>query len=248
MLPGCNQNHVLDTIPAETYPPGAMLRTYKAFETTTTHVPPLPIPGAVGCWSIRPDPAGLLRGDYDAALRAVANSAPPGWVLSAYHEASLVPGLTAAQAVRMQLYIHKIIHSVTDHLPFGNITLSGENPNWDAEGMDWYGVDVYDWNSDGAVVQHLNFWWNNKNAVGHRPRQTAPTLITEINSHIPAHRPLFFEHAYNWLVSPPAGGALLQFWNPTGKWSGPFLPGDAPTVKVLNEINAAALTNAPLPA
>lgn len=240
---GVNFNQEHTTQPAEHFTPGNMMeRTYAGFDVSTTTWPAPNVPGATLCWSIRPDPSGLLAGHYDAALRAIAANHPAGAVLSCWHEASLA-GISYQSAVKMQQHCHQIVHSVTNTLPFINITLSGDATKWDAKGMDGYAVDVYDWNSDGDIIRHLDYWYNRKDTSGFRVRQTAPTLITETNSHIDAHRPAWFRDGYNWLASPPAGMAMMQFWLTGGKWSGSFSTAGPATIAMLNQINANAPTN-----
>lgn len=244
---GVNKNEITragELPTAEHFPAGfTMERTYEGFSTTTTSWPTPNIPGATLCWSIRPSASALLAGHYDAALTAIAENHPAGAVLSCWHEASLA-GISYQSAVAMQKYIHAKVHSVTNTLPFINITLTGDPTKWDAKGLDGYATDVYDWNSDGNIVPHLNYWYNRKDSKGFAVRKTAPTWITETNSHIDAHRPRWFRDAWNWMASPPAGGGIMQFWLDGGQWSGPFSKASPATIAELAKLSAAAPTSA----
>lgn len=226
---GVNQNHYDDMSPY--VKPITIERTYKSLQPTW---PEMQVPGTPSVWSIRPDPAKLFKGQYDAEIKSALLTAPAGSYLTSYHEASLA-GISYNTAVKVQQYLHRLVHSVTDKVPFGNITLPGDAPHWDAPGMDWYGLDVYDFHANNNAVRALNYWYYHGSI-----RTTAPTLITETNTNIVANRSSWFTQIYEWLASSPPGWALCTFWNPGGHWSGPWLPNDTATINTLNQIAAEA--------
>ena len=228
---GVNENHYQDVAPY--VKPLTIERTFKAL------APAWPVMQSnktmPSIWSPRPDPAKLLAGDYDTTIRDALLITPPGSYMTTWHEAS-VSGISYQTAVQVQKYMHRLVHSVTDKVPYGNITLPGDSPHWDAPGMDWYGLDVYDFHENNQATRALNYWYYRPGSV----RTTAPTLITETNTNIVANRPSWFTQVYEWLASAPPGWAMCMFWNPGGHWSGPWLPGDTATISTLNQIAAEA--------
>ena len=221
---GINQNRYEDMAPYVS--PITLERSYKPLAATW----PVMQSGGPSVWSIRPDLAELFNGHLDAMIKSALQTAPNGSYLTAYHEPAL-SGLTPDTITKVQKYLHTLVHDTTDQVHFGNITLPGDAPHWDAPGMDWYGLDVYDFHENNNALRALNYWYYNGEI-----RASAPTLITETNTNIVANRPSWFTQVYEWLASAPPGWAMCTFWSPGGHWSGPFLPNDIATIHTLNQI------------
>jgi hypothetical protein len=77
---GTNQNHYADVEPQ--VHGMTMLRSYKGLSDTW----PVMDDGLLALLSIRPDPATLLEGGYDAPITGMLRTAPPGSLFTAWHE------------------------------------------------------------------------------------------------------------------------------------------------------------------
>lgn len=237
MLFGVNENRFADTEPYVEYPLGfSIIRCYNGIATTDRTWPVMPVEGCPSLWSPRPKPTDLFAGKYDAAFAAVLADAPPGSMLSTWHEAELVGGsMDYKTAQKVHEYMYALVHKHSTTIPYGIVTSQGATSHWDVPGMDFYGGDTYDWRKADTFDNAWNYW--------SASRPAGPRVIAETNSPVPANRPSWFKGSYNWLLQ-NNGLAMCTFWNPGGGDSGPFLPDDTATIEALNEIGYAAMTNA----
>lgn len=193
--------------------------------------------GLPSLWSPRPDPAGLLAGQYDAQFERAIASAPPGSLLTTWHEADKGPaapqgGLTSAVAQEVHTYMHALVVRLGHKVRYGSVSTGGQRTSeWTVPGLDYYGVDMYDVSLDNRPMFHLNAW--------SQTQPPGPRVIAECNSSNPAHRPWWFARSFQWLEAND-GIAMATFWLPSGPLSGPWLPGDAHTIATLTQIAAEA--------
>jgi hypothetical protein len=122
----------------------------------------------------------------------------------------------------------------------------GETRPWMGTGLDWYGLDIYDFGegqfrhllgggiSKGKLFGRLDDMLDTCRALSGRD---APEIdICETNSPRPGHRAEWFELLAEWLHD--NGGRCLQtFWNPAGSLSGPWLPDDKATIGALRSLS-----------
>jgi hypothetical protein len=200
--------------------------------------------------SIRPVPADLLAGRLDAPIRAFLRSAPPGSDLTAWHEAGNLPGYPAYITAPAMRAVHAHLHRLCrgTNVRYGPILCmppSSMRP-WLIPGLDWYGLDIYDWpefhfrhgplDIGGKLYPRLAQW----RAVIQQVTGThSPVLsICETNSGYASHRPKWFTAVARWL-SVNGGRRMLTYWSDAPGAVGPWLPGDTAVSRALTA--AAAL-------
>jgi hypothetical protein len=208
----------------------------RSFKGVSDTWPLMADPAMPSLWSPRPDPSKLLQGMYDAAFTSALKTAPPGSMLTCWHEAEQ-SGLTASTARKVHTYMHFLVHSTGSLVPYGIVTSQGASSSWDVPGMDYYGGDIYDTNRNGDFRTHVSHWASN--------RPHGPRVIAETNSALWRHRPAWFAGLYLWLAA-RKGLAMMTFWNPDGPLSGPWRDQDVATIVQLNDIARAAPHAAPL--
>jgi hypothetical protein len=191
--------------------------------------------------SIRPNPGDLLAGRLDAALLALAHTAPLHSELAPWHEAGgnnprHYPSYITASSVRaMQEYLARLFEGT--HVRVGSIICGPANQlaDWIGRGLDWYSTDWYDneryWNKDGtlSLENMAKRWlgdvevWRKLSGV-RRPR----LRICESNSGMDSHRANWFGNQAKLLAN-NNGHRLLTFWHSPerarqGSLSGPWPP------------------------
>lgn len=236
---------------------GITVRTFRAYRDQFNLVPTVwpakeSVPEAVVTLSIRPLPADLLAGRLDDKLKALIAAAPPGVRLSAWHEASNLPGypdwVTSGAMAAVHEYMQELCKG--SNVRYGSIicAVPSQARAWMGTGLDWYGLDVYDFGEG-----QFRHWWNggiSKSKLFARlddmletcralSGRDAPEIdICETNSPRRERRAEWFELLAEWMHD--NGGRCLQtFWNPSGSLSGPWLPDDQETIGALRSISQA---------
>jgi hypothetical protein len=234
---------------------GIRVTTFRAYRDEFNFIPTVwpakeSVPDARVTLSIRPVPDDLLAGRLDDQLRRLIAAAPPGVRLSAWHEASNLPGypdwLTADRVGAVHQYLQDLCRGSS--VRYGSIICAVPSATraWMGAGLDWYGLDVYDFGEGqfrhpltGALSKSK--LWSRLDDMLDTCRdlsgRDAPEIdICETNSPRPEHRAQWFSLLAEWLHD--NGGRCLQtFWNPSGPLSGPWLPDDAQTISALRSIS-----------
>jgi hypothetical protein len=248
MIVGCNAS---DFDAMRQAVPGATAR--RVYYPTVNEWPatwPL-VAGSTAVLTIRPLPADLLAGNLDASIRGLFESGPPGSLANAWHEAGNLPAyreLPYINPARIRA-VHQHMHQLAQgtNVAYGPVLCMppGSMPPWMPGGMDWYGLDIYDWPQfrDGADVSQalladrLGKW----QAVVERVtgQKNTALAICETNSDRLPYRAQWFSRLGQGAAEVGLTH-LLGFWSATG--CGPWLPDDANTISALNAL--AALTSA----
>jgi len=235
MLFGVNQNHYPEM--AAKVDGITVQRSYKAMHLGWPVMPD----GQVAHWSIRPDHDQLLAGQLDAGLISLLEEAPPGSLLTGWHEAehAKLPGTVAQQQAhihQVHTHLHALVQQVRPgEVLYGPVTLQGSRRGWVIPGMDFYGVDVYDLHGNTHPKAALDAW--------SASMPDGPRVVAETNSQVPANRPQWFKAVYEWLAA-NHGIALETFWNPTGPLSGAWVDSDTVTISALQRVAESAGTPA----
>jgi hypothetical protein len=205
--------------------------------------------GSTALVSIRPVPADLLAGRLDGQIRAFLASAPPGSDLTTWHEAGNLTGypgyITAPAMRRVHRYMQRLCAGT--NVRYGPVLCmrpSSMTP-WLVPGLDWYGLDIYDWpefhdprgplDLRGRLYPRLDQW---RGVVQQVTGRRAPALsICETNSVHPAHRPKWFSALAGWLGG-NGGRCLLTYWSDSPGAVGPWLPHDRAVVRALRQAAA----------
>ena len=236
---------------------GIDVRTFRAYRDRYNFIPTAwpakqAVPAARVTLSIRPVPADLLAGGLDEQLRALIAAAPPGVKLSAWHEASNLDGypdyITAGTMSAVHEYMRDLCRG--SNVRYGSIicAVPSATTAWMGTGLDWYGLDVYDFGegqfrdrltgrlSKSKLHARLDDMLGTCRELAGRD---APEIdICETNSPRQRHRAEWFALLAEWLDG-NGGGRLQAFWNPSGSLSGPWLPDDTETVRALASIATA---------
>jgi hypothetical protein len=208
--------------------------------------------------SIRPVPADLLAGRLDAQIRTFLASAPAGSDLTTWHEAGNLAGypsyITPATMRRVHTHMQRLCQRT--NVRYGPILCMRPSsmPPWLVPGMDWYGLDIYDWpefhfphgplDVHGRLYPRLNQW---RAVIRHVSRRRYPVLsICETNSSHRTHRPKWFAALSHWL-SENGGRSLLTYWNDDPKAVGPWLPHDQAVIRALRHATTLPRLAAPGP-
>jgi hypothetical protein len=227
MLFGVNENHYADMAPQ--VPKITIERCFNGMSSTWPVMQSNPAMPSL--WSPRPNPTELFAGAFDAEFASAISTAPPGSLLTTWHEADK-GSLTASEARQVHTYMHNLVVRLGHKVLYGSVSTGGIHTGaFTVPGLDFYGVDIYDIFLDNHPAYHLNIW------SGTQP--PGPRVIAEINTSVPSHRPYWFSHAYAWLVA-NSGIAFMTFWNPGGRLSGPWLPNDTATINELNTLSNLA--------
>ena len=249
ILVGCN-SRVFDAMREA----GIGVRTFRAYRDEYNFVPTVwpakeSVPDAPVTLSIRPVPADLLAGRLDAQLKALIAAAPPGVKLSAWHEASNLPGypdwVTADSMSAVHAYMQELCRG--SNVRYGSIicAVPSETKAWMGTGLDWYGLDIYDFGEGqfrhpftGGISRAKLFARLDDmlDTCRELTRRDAPEIdICETNNPRREHRAEWFTLLAEWLDG-NGGRRLETFWNPTGSLSGPWLPDDQDTIRALRLI------------
>jgi hypothetical protein len=194
--------------------------------------------------SIRPVPADLLAGRLDAPIRAFLRTAPPGSALTAWHEAGNLAGYPSWITAPAMRAVHARMHRLCQptHVRYGPILCMhpASMPPWMVPGLDWYGLDIYDWpefrhpdgtlNITGALYPRLDQW---RAVIAHLTKKPAPVLnICETNSSRPGYRPQWFTAVAQWM-SRNGGHRMLTYWSHAHHDAGPWNPRDTAVINSL---------------
>jgi len=222
---GTNQNQLASVAPYVA--PMTILRSFKSLADGW---PVLPA-GYIPHWSIRPHHDDLMAGNLDAEIITALKLAPAHSLLTAYHEPELDSAVTIPIMADINNYMIKLVHKTTSNVRFGPVITAHASADWCIPGMDFYGVDSYDWAGFADPANELSTW------SARMP--PGPRVVAETNTFKPGKRPAWFTGIYQWLKA-NHGIAMMTFWNPNGSLSGPFLPADTATIATLNSIAADA--------
>jgi hypothetical protein len=252
LLFGCNSK-TFDTMNEA----GINVHSFRAYRDQFNFVPTVwpskeSVPDARVTLSIRPVPDDLLAGRLDDQLRAFIASAPPGVKLSAWHEASNLPGYHGVDFVNAENMsaVHAYMQELCtgSNVRYGSIicAVPSQTKAWMGTKLDWYGLDIYDFGegqfrgwtggiSDKKLFARLDDMLETCRELSDGG---APEIdICETNSPRPGHRAEWFALMAEWLAA--NGGRCMQlFWNPSGSLSGPWLPDDEPTIDRLRSISS----------
>lgn len=208
------------------------------------------VDGSTAVLSIRPVPADLLAGKLDDSIRALCESAPDNADLNAWHEAGNLAeyaplGFITPPAMRA---VHQHMQQLVEGTPvsYGAVLCMPPNsmPQWMPGGLDWYGLDIYDWpqfhfpnggplDISGRLTERLNTWLA---VVRAQTGLQDPKLnICETNSAQPTSRAKWFTALGEWLHA-NGGHRMLTFWSDAG--CGPWLPDDLATIEALRALAA----------
>jgi hypothetical protein len=239
------------------YEAGINVRTFRAYRDQYNFIPTVwpmkaAVPDARVTLSIRPIPDDLLAGRLDGRLRAFIAAAAPGSKLSAWHEASNLPGypdfVNAASMSAVHQYMQDLCRG--SNVRYGSIicAVPSATKAWMGTGLDWYGLDVYDFGEgqfrtgpDERISREKLFARLDDMLDTCRELagvQSPEIDICETNSPRRRHRQEWFALLAEWLEG-NGGGRLQTFWNPSGSLSGPWLPDDLETTGALRTISTA---------
>jgi hypothetical protein len=250
VLFGCNSK-VFDAMDEA----GVNVHTFRAYRDQYNFIPTVwpakeTVPDASVTLSIRPVPADLLAGKLDTKLKDFIASAPPGVKLSAWHEASNLEGYPDYVQSGSMSAVHEYMQELCrgTNVRYGSIicAVPSKTRAWMGPSLDWYGLDVYDFdegqfrNWHGGISRTKLFARLDDMLDTCREltgRDSPQVDICETNSPRVGHRADWFELLAEWLAG--NGGERLQiFWNPSGSLSGPWLPEDHKTIDALRSISA----------
>ncbi len=237
---------------------GIGVRTFRAYRDQYNFVPTVwpakdSVPDAPVTLSIRPMPADLLAGRLDDQLKSFIAAAPPGVKLSAWHEASNLPGyprddyVTSQNMTAVHQYMQELCHG--SNVRYGSVicAVPSQTKAWMGTGLDWYGLDIYDFpegqfrgllgklSRDKLFARLDDMLRTCRELSG---RDNPQIDICETNSPRQGHRAEWYTLLAEWLTA-NGGERLLTFWNPTGSLSGPWLADDQAAISALREIAAA---------
>ena len=107
-----------------------------------------------------------------------------------------------------------------------------------ARNLDFYCCDLYDNREcNASPTMTLDHFHGHSDAL--MDSGTATIGVSETNSLCPKRRPYWFTHVWSWLRShgfTSDHSCFLTYWNPTGRYSGPWLPKDTATIDALYNI------------
>lgn len=219
------------------------------------------VEGTTAVLSIRPNPDDLLAGRLDESLREFIASAPGDNDLCAWHEAGNLPAynvppynewITPETMTKVHVYMQQLCAATPNQhgqkVSYGPILCmppAGMKP-WMPPGMDWYGLDIYDWpefhvdgdfskplDIRGLLYPRLDQWKQVVQEVS--GKSFAHLNITETNSGNPHHRPKWFTAVGDWMLE-NGGQRMLTFWTSSASGVGPWLPDDEDTIRALRAL------------
>ena len=234
---------------------GIDARTFRAYRDQYNFIPTVwpakeSVPAARVTLSIRPVPADLLAGRLDEQLKSFIASAPPGVKLSAWHEASNLPGYRDADFVTAPAMsaVHEYMQELCrgSNVGYGSIicAVPSETKAWMGTSLDWYGLDIYDfgegqfrdWHGGISKKKLFDRLDDMLQTCRELTGRDAPEIdICETNDPRVGHRGEWFTLLAEWLAG-NGGERLLTFWNPSGSLSGPWLPDDEETIGALRSL------------
>jgi hypothetical protein len=228
------------------------------FGTIPAKWPVNPGPAAQPLLSVRPLPGPLFAGEYDTVVPQLCSTAPPGAMLTSWHEAGGTlrgyEGLTWMTPATMRR-IHVKMHSLCQGsgVLYGPVTIGTATAvsDWIPSAkhpMDFYADDLYQFPSlsrpdgsirVGAVLKRMEDF-----AALARQRSigiSQPLIVlAETNTPHVEHRAEWFDLVGSQLAR-LGGVRLLTFWRDDGPLSGPWLPDDTGVIGALAELAGGAL-------
>ena len=194
--------------------------------------------------SIRPVPADLLAGRLDHRIKEFLHTAPGGSELTAWHEAGNLAGypsyITAPTMRAVHAHMHRLCRHT--HVRYGPVLCMHPKsmPPWMVPGLDWYGLDIYDWlefrhsdgtlNINGALYPRLDQW---RAVIQQLTKTKVPKLnICETNSPRVEYRPQWFSAVAEWMGR-NGGQRVLTYWSHGHNDAGPWLPHDTAVIRSL---------------
>ena len=250
VLLGCN-SRIFDSM----HEAGINVRTFRAYRDQFNFVPASwpqkeSVPDARVMLSLRPVPQDLLAGRLDDKLGALIASAPPGVKLSAWHEASNLAGYPDYISDATMSAVHEYMQELCrgSNVRYGSIicAVPSQTRSWMGTGLDWYGLDVYDFgggqfrNWYGGISKRKLFARMDDmldTCRGLAGSDSPEIAVCETNSPRREYRADWFALLADWM-SANGGGCIETFWNPSGPLSGPWLPDDEKTIRALRSIAA----------
>jgi hypothetical protein len=238
-------------------PGAAGVRQYHdEFGTIPAKWPVNPGPLAQPLLSVRPLPGQLFNGDLDDDIRQLCETAPPGAMLTAWHEAPSLPGyqdLTPWMTAPIMRHIHVHMHDLCagTGVLYGPVTIgpAATASKWipgAAHPMDFYADDLYQFPSlsrpdgsikVGATLQRIRDFID---LARERSGISNPRIvIAETNTPHVEHRAEWFDLVGSKLAR-NGGVRMLTFWRDDGPLSGPWLPDDAAVIGALAELAGGA--------
>jgi hypothetical protein len=209
---------------------------------STWPTPPVAHPGPI-VYSIYPVPEHVFNGSLNKTLESLIASAPPNSYLTAWHEALSLPFPKYINSANMfRLHAHLNAMTKGTHVTYGSM-FGGPRPTGlpalfksVPPNLGFYGLDLYETDGiDNGVARLDQFiaMAKPKDPKSHYPK----LMLPECNTPKVAMRPAWFTavcermHTYG---SHSIG--VLEFWNPTGPLSGPWLPKDKKFIAAMNNI------------
>jgi hypothetical protein len=221
------------------------------FGTIPARWPVNPGPLAQPLLSVRPLPGWLLNGDLDDAIRQLCSTAPPGAMLTSWHEAPSLPGyqdvtpwMTPETMRTMHMHMHGLCKGTG--VLYGTVTIGPASAakQWIPyhTAMDFYADDLYQFDTlswpdgsirAGAVLDRMNKFrlLAQVRSGVERPR----IVLAETNTPHVEHRAEWFD-LLGWWMRRHGGVRMLTFWKDDGPLSGPWLPDDAGVIGALAEL------------
>ena len=239
---GCNETQYATIKPS--VPGMTMARSY--WTSIPTKGWPVMQDGLACCLDLKPaDWQGMASGKYNSQIHDQALTAPPGTMLTAYHECdkyAYAGNQPFGPATMCQIHEQMLTATAGTPVTYGSCLTQGQphiaSPKplspWVISGLGFAGGDFYsDPISRFPANQSLELF------AAQMPAGV-PLAILECNTSQPQgetyKRPSWFWELY-FLLEQSGGMALLTFWNPApGPDSGPFLPADQYTVYAMAQI------------
>jgi hypothetical protein len=213
-------------------------------------------PAAQPLLSVRPLPENLFAGDLDDAIRQLCSTAPPGAMLTSWHEAPSLPGyqdvtpwMTPETMRAMHVHMHDLCQGTG--VLYGTVTIgpAARVSDWipgAAHRMDFYADDLYQFDSlswpdgsikVGAVLKRMDDF---QGLAQMRSGMIRPRIVlAETNTPHVEHRAEWFD-LVGWWLARHGGVRLLTFWRDDGPLSGPWLPDDTGVIGALAELAGGA--------
>jgi hypothetical protein len=195
------------------------------------------VPGSTSVVSIRPWYSDLIAGRLDSQIRQFIASAPPNCALNSWHEAGnlaeygegvFAGNVTPEKVTEIHRYVARLCQE-TGHVLYGPVLcMKPESMGpWTPAGMDWYGLDIYDWPefcfNDGELSKALLYarlseW---RAIIERISGESKPRLyVCETNSSRQDARSKWFTMLGQWLQQ--YGNRMLTYWNDGPGGVGPW--------------------------
>lgn len=250
MYPGCNRTQFA-TVSAS-IKGMRMERAYANGGAIPTSLPTPSAPGVLCAMDIKPSNwQSLYDGSGDEALNSLIASAPPGTLLTAYHERDKYAYSNSKPfGPDESALIDEHLYALTGgtNVKYGSCLTQGDGPQplspWTIPGLDFYAIDLYS-NPVSPMRANTALYRAFEQMPGW-PDITTAVLECNTSANVrPSQqyrRPDWFREVYSWLLK-YNGLAFCTFWNPSGPDSGPWDPHDQATIYALGNITSDAPNN-----